>query len=219
MLVSLAALAGRPGSAAEISPGLRVVAATDTTVRGSPSAAALVLGTNHAGMLGTVVDGPVVESSTTWWYVDYEGVVDGWSAASDLALPYFPGSEASGGWHSLVVLNAVPTAAQKANIRDIAGLDWDKLKLAQDYSRSFSSSSSTLVIRNGWVAGEWGVRSASGVASVSKSLTGLTLAKLLDLSAAGALPRTIGPDDFVYPYLPAGWGGADARGDRSGSKT
>jgi hypothetical protein len=40
----------------------------------------------------------------------------------------------------LVVRNQTPTATQKTKIRTTAQIDWDKLKLAHDYSRSFTTS-------------------------------------------------------------------------------
>jgi CubicO group peptidase (beta-lactamase class C family) len=126
-------------------------------------------------------------------------------------MAYFPPPEASGGWRSLVVRNQTPTAAQKTAIRNTAQIDWDLLKLANDYSRSFTTSSRVLVIRNGWIAGEWGNLTNYTIASATKSLTGLCFAKLFDLSTAGSLPRTIGPEDFAHMYLPSTWDDADVR--------
>jgi CubicO group peptidase (beta-lactamase class C family) len=126
-------------------------------------------------------------------------------------MAYFPPSEASGGWRSLVVRNQTPTATQKTKIRTTAQIDWDKLKLAHDYSRTFTASSRVLVIRNGWIAGEWGDITNYNVASVTKSFTGLCFAKLFDLSAAGSLSKSIGLQSFAYLYLPSTWDDADAR--------
>ncbi|HMR32589.1 MAG TPA: serine hydrolase [Geminicoccaceae bacterium] len=181
------------------------MASGDAVVRAAPSGSAQLLGTHRLGMLGTIVDGPVTDQGTTWWKVDYEDTMDGWSPAGRLGGAYFPPRESSGGWRSLTRAGATPSSSQKSEIRAKAGLDWDKLSLAHAYGRSFSSSSSLLVIRNGWVAGEFGSTAAVGVGSVSKSLTALTLAKLFDLSASGSLKRKIGPDDYVHGYVPPEW--------------
>ena len=199
-------------AAAALERGNRVTTTGDAAVRVAPSDSAQLLGTHRQGALGTLVDGPVKLDGTTWWKVDYEGTLDGWSPSAKLAGAYFPPRESSGGWRSLVKgSGATPSSSQKSEIRSKAGLDWDKLKQAHSYSQGFSSGSSLLVIRNGWIAGEWGPTSAIGVGSVSKSLTGLTLAKLFDLSASGSLKRKIGPDDYVHSYVPAEWSSKDSR--------
>jgi CubicO group peptidase (beta-lactamase class C family) len=189
----------------------RVIVTATATIRATASTSGSTVGTQSAGMLGTVLAGPVTANSSTWWQVDFEAGVDGWTTADRLAAPYFPPPEASGGWRSLVAPNVTPTTTQLADIKSKTGLDWNKLKLAQDYSRSFTTSSTVLVIRNGYVAGEWGSRTATKIGSASKSLTGLTTMKLFDLSDAGQLSTTVGPDSFVHTYLPTSWGNADPR--------
>jgi len=63
-----------------------------------------------------------------------------------------------------------------------------------------------VVIRRGWVAGEWGnFDEPRGIASCTKSLTGIAVAKLID-------ERKLSPDDFAWRYLPAEW--ADAEPER-----
>lgn len=199
-------------AAAALAKGNRVMATGDAAVRATPSGSAQLLGTHRLGALGTVVDGPVKVDGTSWWKVDYEGTLDGWSPSGRLAGAYFPPRESSGGWRSLVKgSGATPSSSQKSEIRGKAGLDWEKLKQAHEYSQGFSSGSSLLVIRNGWVAGEFGPTASVGVGSVSKSLTALTLAKLFDLSASGSLKRKIGPDDFVHGYVPSEWSSKDSR--------
>jgi CubicO group peptidase (beta-lactamase class C family) len=126
-------------------------------------------------------------------------------------MAYFLPPEASGGWRSLIVRNQTPTAPQKTQIRNTAQIDWDKLKLANDYSRSLTTASRVLVLRNGWIAGEWGDLANYTIASATKSLTGLCFTKLFGLSAAGSLSTTKGPEDFAYRYLPSTWNDADAR--------
>ena len=126
-------------------------------------------------------------------------------------MAYFPPPELSGGWRRVTGINATPTSAQKTYIRAKTGVDWDKLKLAYNYSQSFGGGSTVLVIRNGWIAGEWGNMNAARIASVSKSLTALATAKMYELSDAGRLGQTIGAESFAYNFLPATWGDDDAR--------
>jgi CubicO group peptidase (beta-lactamase class C family) len=120
-------------------------------------------------------------------------------------MAYFPPSEANGGWRSLVSINATATAAQKARIKADAKLDWDKLKIARDYSDSRASGATILVIRNGWIGAEWGSTSALRVASISKSCTAVLI---VDLIEAG---KFSGLEAAIHQYLPASWGAADPR--------
>jgi CubicO group peptidase (beta-lactamase class C family) len=121
---------------------------------------------------------------------------------------YYPPPRTAGDWRRLVAINATPTAAEKANIQAVAGIDWDQLKVARDYSEALSSST-VLVIRNGWIAGEWGSTSANKVASVTKSFVGLAMAKLMDMSDAGQLAQSIGLQSLAHPYLAAAFGNSD----------
>lgn len=123
---------------------------------------------------------------------------------------YYPPSEAEGGWATLVDRNLEPTPAQRQEILSLTNLDWDQLEVAYDYMRSlYSGQDALLVIRHGYIAAEWGLDSQFHIASCTKSLTSLAMAKLFDLSDQGQLPQTIGPEDFAYQYLPASWAGGD----------
>lgn len=120
--------------------------------------------------------------------------------------PYYPPPEARGGWRSLVEPNVEPSAAQKAGVRDETGLDWDKMQAAWRYCLSQGKRSSLLVIRHGWIAGEWHTFTEPlGIASCTKSLTAVAMAKLFDLSDARQLPKRIGPGELAYRYLPPSW--------------
>jgi len=57
--------------------------------------------------------------------------------------------------------------------------------------------------------GEWDYVGVAPVNSSTKSLTGLALAKLFELSDAGRLPKQIGYDDLAYRYLPGTWSNSD----------
>jgi CubicO group peptidase (beta-lactamase class C family) len=127
--------------------------------------------------------------------------------AAPVSKDYFPLPESEGGWRTLVSANTSPSSEQKAAIRRNTGLDWDKLLDAWTYCTGFSGSHSLLVIRHGWIAAEWhNFSQARGIASCTKSITGLTMAKVLDISDLGLLKKKICLDDFVYEYLPPSWG-------------
>jgi CubicO group peptidase (beta-lactamase class C family) len=127
------------------------------------------------------------------------------SAKTD--IHYFPPPESQGGWHSLVSANAVATPEQKTAVQERTGLDWDKLLEAWTYCTSFEGSHSLLVIRHGWIAAEWhNFTQPRGIASCTKSVTGIAVARLFDMSDRGLLKKKIGLDDFVYRYVPASWG-------------
>ncbi|MBM4037165.1 MAG: hypothetical protein FJ290_01510 [Planctomycetes bacterium] len=99
---------------------------------------------------------------------------------------YIPPPEAQGGWRALVRPNQAATADEQRAVREKAGLDWPKLKEAQDYCASFGVPNHLLVIRHGWLAAEWhNFAEPRGIASCTKSLTALAMARLFDLSDAG----------------------------------
>ena len=81
--------------------------------------------------------------------------------------------------------------------------DWDTLEdawqLVQPHGGAF------LVIRDGWIVGEWGLRQPIEIASCTKSVTSMTMQRLFQLSSEGAFAKTITEDDFAYQYLPASW--------------
>jgi hypothetical protein len=132
-----------------------------------------------------------------------------------LAQSYFPPPESAAGWRSLVPVNDQPSAAQKAEVRAKAGLDWDRLHEAWNYCDGFGGPNSLLVIRHGWIAGEWrNFENARGIASCTKSLTSLAMMKLFDLSDAGRSPKPIHIDDEAWRFLPPAWAQQDPRRKR-----
>lgn len=140
-----------------------------------------------------------------------------WALLATCVLPtpnvvaemYYPPPESKGGWQTLVTKNAAPTADQKLAALNTTGLDTDHLVAAWNYVESMGQRQSLLVIRHGWIVGEWDYVGTGPVNSCTKSLTGLALAKLFELSDAGQLPRNIGYDDLAYNYPPATWGQSD----------
>jgi CubicO group peptidase (beta-lactamase class C family) len=76
---------------------------------------------------------------------------------------------------------------------------------AADYSRSFTSDQAVLIWQNGNIIFENGnVTKNYPVASISKSLTGIVLAKLMD-------EGRFGPDSYLHQYMPSNWVGSDSR--------
>jgi len=191
----------------------RVQTTLDLNVRATPSSTGTLAGVQPTGSLGTVISGPITADGFTWWKLDYDNVPDGWSIEDWLEKPpssaYYPAPESAGGWRSLAPLNSTPTAAQKTDIINIAGIDWDLLEAAHDYSETLATGTTVLVIRNGWIAGEWGATSNYNVASVTKSLTGLAAAKMMDLSDGGKLSQSIGFESLAHQYLPPAFGDSD----------
>jgi CubicO group peptidase (beta-lactamase class C family) len=132
--------------------------------------------------------------------------------AQDAKDAYFPLPETQQGWRTLVEPNKEPVAAQKARIRESAGLDWDRLNDAWKYSTSFGGPSSVVIVRRGWIAGEWFTdQRLRGIASCTKSLTALSIAKLCELSAAGKFQKTISLDEPAWKYLPPSWSQEEPR--------
>ena len=60
--------------------GDRVSVATTLNVRGSSSATGALLGTQITGSKGNVVAGPVQADGISWWNINYDSGVDGWSS-------------------------------------------------------------------------------------------------------------------------------------------
>src|SRR5438067_3197029 len=113
--------------------------------------------------------------------------------AAKIALSdYFPPSESKGGWRSLLPEEGEPGAARKAEIARKAGVDWDRLKEAWEHNAKVEGASGLLVVRKGYVVGEWykhgGRDKAFNIYSSSKAYTSLAFGLLLADSDAGKLP-------------------------------
>jgi CubicO group peptidase (beta-lactamase class C family) len=113
-------------------------------------------------------------------------------SAKAVLADYFPPAESKGGWRSLLPEKGEPSAEQKADIAKKAGVDWDKLKAAWEHNAQVEGSSGLLVIRKGYVVGEWykeGDRDKTfNIYSSSKAYTSLAFGLLLNDSEAGKLP-------------------------------
>ena len=68
---------------------------------------------------------------------------------------YFPPAEAQGGWRTMLPAAGSPDDAQKAEIRRVAGVDFDKLSKAWEYNAAADGKTGMLVVRRGQVVGEW----------------------------------------------------------------
>lgn len=106
---------------------------------------------------------------------------------------YFPPPESQGGWRTLLPPTGDPTAEQKAKIREVGGVDWDKLAEAWSHNTSAPGATGLLVIRRGQVVGEWyrdgGPNKAFNIYSSSKSYTSTAYGLILDDFGNGPLPN------------------------------
>ncbi len=137
--------------------------------------------------------------------------LSGWTIqARAQFLEYYPPPELEGGWRALVEANQPPDIKQQQRIRDVAGVDFQSLEQAWKYCRGFDGMDSLLVIRRGWIVGEWRTFDESlATSSCTKSLTALAMAKLFDMSDGGLINVKIGEDEFAHRYLPEQWGRDD----------
>ncbi len=106
---------------------------------------------------------------------------------------YFPTPEERGGWRSLLPASGEPSASQKARILEVAGVDWDRLRAAWDHNAKAPGQTGLLVIRRGWIVGEW-YRDADHttpftIFSSSKSYTSLAYGLILSDFGNGPLPN------------------------------
>ncbi len=99
-------------------------------------------------------------------------------------VDYFPPAEADGGWRSLLPEQAEPDAAQKAKLREAAGVDWDKLREAWQHNESGEGPTGLMVVRRGYVVGEWyrdcDRTTAFNIYSCSKAYTSTAFGMVLD---------------------------------------
>jgi CubicO group peptidase (beta-lactamase class C family) len=68
---------------------------------------------------------------------------------------YFPPLESKGGWRSLLPKTGSPDAKQKEEILAKSGVDYDKLLAAWEFNIASEGATGLLVIRRGYVIGEW----------------------------------------------------------------
>ncbi len=105
---------------------------------------------------------------------------------------YFPPPESKGGWRSLLPEKGAPDAAQKAKIRETAGVDWDKLAAAWEHNAAAEGPTGLIVIRKGQIVGEWyrdcDRTTPFNIYSSSKAYTSTAFGILLADSDAGKLP-------------------------------
>ncbi len=82
---------------------------------------------------------------------------------------YFPPPRPHGSWRSAVTPNVEATSDEQLQVRDRCGIDWQSLKQVWDYSQTFGGGNRALVIRHGWIAGEWFTHSEQrSIASCTK---------------------------------------------------
>ena len=66
--------------------GTRIAVIRTTNVRASGTLSGTLFGTQATGNTGTIVAGPVVADGITWWQVNYDTGVDGWSGADNFVV-------------------------------------------------------------------------------------------------------------------------------------
>ena len=131
----------------------------------------------------------------------------------------FPPAESEGDWRSLLPPNGIPDAAQKQTIQETCGVDWDELRAVWEYTRKAGGNSGFLVIRRGYIVGEWYQgcdRSTTyNIYSSSKSYTTAAFGILLADIKAGKLPEyrelDLETKVFTKKYLPEALPLTDAR--------
>jgi CubicO group peptidase (beta-lactamase class C family) len=106
---------------------------------------------------------------------------------------YFPPPESKGGWRTLLPENGIPDSEQKKIIREVAGVDWDKLAEVAALNEKMGFDSGIVVIRKGWIVGEWYKGSYNrdkrrGLYSSTKSYISTCFGLLLDDMEKGKLP-------------------------------
>src|SRR5262245_52696134 len=106
---------------------------------------------------------------------------------------YFPPPESKGGWRSLLPTGGIPDDKQKEEIRLLAGIDWDKLQEAWVLNAAQEGATGLLIIRRGYVVGEWykdcDKEKAFNIYSSSKAYTSVALGLLLANFGNLALPN------------------------------
>lgn len=119
-------------------------------------------------------------------------VAHGWAADSATLSSYFPPPEDQGGWRSLLPETGEPDSQQKAKIREVVGVNWDKLGEAWSHNASAPGATGLVVIRKGYLVGEWyrgGDRTKRfNIYSSSKSYTSTAFGLMLEDFGNGPLP-------------------------------
>jgi CubicO group peptidase (beta-lactamase class C family) len=125
-------------------------------------------------------------------------------------VDYFPPAEDHGGWRSLLPEQGEPDREQKARIREVAGVDWDKLREAWRHNEAADGASGLIVIRRGHIVGEW-YKDCNGktdfnIYSCSKAYTstafGLILTDFGAPAASGRKPLALDAKVCNAEWLP-----------------
>ena len=114
----------------------------------------------------------------------------------------FPPPEEQGGWRTFARRGPARRLAE-GGIREVGGVDWDALKAAWEHNAAAPGATGLLVIRRGWIVGEWykgGDRTtAFNIYSSSKSYTSTAYGLILSDFGNGPLPggKTLSLDTKV----------------------
>lgn len=66
--------------------GKRVKTTSNVNVRQTASSRGTIVGRQSSGAAGTILAGPINQNSYTWWNVNYDSGVDGWTADANLVI-------------------------------------------------------------------------------------------------------------------------------------
>ena len=113
--------------------------------------------------------------------------------AAPALADYFPPPEDQGGWRTLLPdARRARRQRRRRRIREVGGVDWDKLKAAWEHNAGRPARPGLLVIRKGYIVGEWyrdGDRTtAFNIYSSSKSYTSTAFGLILSDFGSGPLP-------------------------------
>ena len=86
-------------------PGDRVKTSANLNARATPSIKGDIVGEEPKGSLGTIVAGPTNAGGYTWWQIDYDNNISGWSADTYLVEVSTPPSE-----ETSCTITATPTS-------------------------------------------------------------------------------------------------------------
>jgi CubicO group peptidase (beta-lactamase class C family) len=119
-------------------------------------------------------------------------VIPAWAAEPVTLTDYFPPPESKGGWRTFLPESGPPDAAHKKRMREVAGVDWDKLEEAWQHNLTGESDSALVVVRRGWIVGEWyrgyDREKRRGLYSSTKAYISTAFGLLLDDMETGKLP-------------------------------
>ncbi len=100
------------------------VISVSVNVRATPSLSGTILGSQLIGIQGTIIQGPTIADGYTWWSINYDTGVDGWSVENNIDLlslvsgviftPTLEGISSINGRNFTITINNAATSIQQA---------------------------------------------------------------------------------------------------------